>query len=416
MGLLTSLVGREQRASIEGPLPLTSSRILEWLGDGPTGAGVVVTPNNALTLAAVWACVRVISEDVASLPLITYRRLDRGKERAPAHPLYRLLHDEPNPYMTAMQFRETLQGHVLLWGNAYAEIERDRDGRPLALWPLRPDRMSMPEVSEAGTLLYTYQTPNDGPKPLTQSNVFHLRGLASDGIVGYSPIRLHRESLALGLATLHYGTRFFGNDSRPGGVLQAKNRLTDAVANRMRASWEDAHRGLNNAHRVAILEEGVEWKQVGLPPEDAQFLQTREFQVQETTRIFRMPPHKVGDLSRATFSNIEEQAIEYVSDTLRPWAVRWDQQANKDLVMPSEKGRIFCEHLMDALLRGKTLERFQAYQLGLQNGVYSANEVREFENRNPVEGGDVHLQMANMVPYGTKPQGQGAANAQPPAG
>ena len=404
MGLLTSLLRAETRATIEGPLPLTATRIIEWLTGEPTQSGVSLSTSGSLKLAAVWACVRVISEDIASLPLITYRRLDRGKERATSHRLYRLLHDEPNPFMTAMQLRETLQGHVLLWGNGYANIERDDDGNPVALWPLRPDRMEQPIISEAGTLLYSYFTPDNQRRPLTQSEVFHLRGLSPDGIVGYSPIALHRNALALSLATMEFGNRFFSNDSRPGGLLQAKTKLSTDAADRMRRSWEAAHQGLTKAHRVAVLEEGVEWKQVGIPPEDAQFLETRLFQVQETARIFRMAPHKIQELSRATYSNIEEQAIEHVSDCLRPWLVRWEQQINKDLLMPRDRGRIFVEHLMDALLRGKTLERFQSYQLGLQNGVYSPNEVRDFENLNPFKGGDVHLSMANMVPYGTKPE------------
>jgi HK97 family phage portal protein len=372
-------------------------------GEG-TAAGVSMTPATSLKLAAVYASVRVISEDVASLPLLTYRRLERGKERATEHPLYRLLHDEPNPFMTSMQFRETLQGHVLTWGNGYASIERDRRGQPNALWPLRPDCMDAPVVSEANTLLYTYHLPSGEPRALTQGEVFHLRGLSPDGLVGYSPISLHRNALGLAWATMEYGSRFFGNDSRPGGVLQAPQRLSNDAAERMKMSWEQAHRGLSNAHRVAVLEEGVEWRQVGIPPEDSQWLQTREFQMQEVARIFRMPPHKIQDLSRATFSNIESQAIQYVSDTLRPWLVRWEQQINKDLLMPRDRGRIFCEHLMDALLRGETLSRFQAYQLGLQNGVYSANDVRAMENLNPFDGGDTFLQMANMIPYGTKPQ------------
>jgi HK97 family phage portal protein len=394
----------EKRASIEGPLPLTSARIVEWMNGGEaTSAGVNISTEGSLKLAAVWACVRVISEDLASLPMITYKRLERGKERATEHRLYGLLHDAPNPFMTAMQFRETLQAHVLLWGNAYASIDRDQDGRPVALWPLRPDRMQGPALSAAGTLLYNYTLPNGEPRALTQSDVFHLRGLSTDGITGYSPIAQHREALALSLATMTFGNKFFGNGSQPGGVLQAKTKLSREASDRMKMSWETAHQGLENAHRVAVLEEGVEWKQIGIPPEDAQFLETRLFQVQETTRIFRMPPHKVQELSRATFSNIEEQSIEYVSDTLRPWLVRWEQQVNKDLLMPSERKTFFVEHLMDALLRGNTLTRFQSYQLGLQNGVYSPNEVREYENMNPFDGGDTHLQMQNMAPYGTEP-------------
>lgn len=405
MGIVTSLVRpRESRASTEGPLPLTAERVATWLdGGGGTAAGVSISPTNAIRQPAVWACINAISQDVGAMPLITYRRLDRGKERATSHYLYRLLHDEPNPFMTSMQLRQTLQSHALSWGNAYANVERDEDGYPVALWPLRPDAMDAPAISQAGTLLYTYYLPSGEPRKLIQSDVFHVRGLSSNGIVGYSPITQHREALALALATQEFGSRFFGNDSRPGGVLQAKNKLSDEAAKRMKASWEAAHQGLSHAHRVAVLEEGVEWKQIGIPPEDSQFLQTRQFQIEEIARIFRMPPHKIQDLSRATFSNIESQAIEYVRDTLQPWLVAWEQQINKDLVMPSEKGIIFAEHMMDSLLRGETVTRFQAYQLGIQNGVLSPNEAREKENMNPVPGGDVHLQQTNQVPLGTVP-------------
>ena len=402
MGILTSLVRTEARATL-GPLPLTAARILELFSGDPTAAGLTISVQGSLKLAAVWACVRVISEDVASLPLLLYRRLDKGKERVPQHPLYRLLHDQPNEFMTAMQFRETLQGHVLTWGNAYANIERDGDGRPVALWPLRPDQMNGPVLSQGGTLLYTYYLPSGEPRALTQAEVFHLRGLSSDGIIGYSPIQFHRESLALSLATMKFGNLFFGSGSQPSGVLQVKTKLSKEGADRLRDSWNAAHQGLERSHRVAVLEEGVEWKQIGIPPEDSQFLETRQFQVQETTRIFRMPPHKVQDLSRATYSNIEEQAIEYVSDTLRPWLTRWEQQINKDLIMPGEQKTIFAEHLMDALLRGKTLERFESYAKGIGNGIYSPNDVLELENRNPYEGGDVHLQPLNMIPIGSPP-------------
>jgi len=263
--------------------------------------------------------------------------------------------------------------------------------------------MDKPIVSQAGTLLYTYRLPTGEPRALSQSDVFHLRGLSPDGLIGYSPIALHRETLAWSIATKEYGIRFFGNDSRPGGILQTKQRLPKDSVDRLRSSWEAAHRGLTQAHRIAVLEEGIEWKQVGIPPEDAQYLEVMTFQLQDIARLYRMPPHKIQDLARATFSNIEEQSIDYVVGTLRPGLTRWEQQANKDLVMPSEQGRIFAEHLMDALLRGKTLERFQSYQLAMQNGIYSANEVREFENQNPFEGGDIHLQMQNMAPYGTLP-------------
>lgn len=404
MGIITSLVAPERRATIEGPLPLTAQRIVEWLTGEPTASGMPMNVESALKIDAFWACINDISQDIASLPLMVYRELPRGKEKAKNHPLYRILHDEPNPLMTSMQLRQTLISHRLSCGRAFANIERDYDGRVVALWPLRPDRMDGPVLSEAGTLLYTYHLPTGEPRALTQADVFHLRGLASDGINSYSPVSLHRESLSLAVATMQFGNRFFGNDSRPGGILQAKTRLSQEAADRMRASWESAHQGLTKAHRVAVLEEGVEWKQVGIPPEDAQFLETRLFQVQTIGRIFRMPPHKIQELSRATYSNIEEQELEYGADTLGPEIIAFEQQCNKDLLMPSEKGKYFVQHLMDARLRSKTSERYQAYALMLDRGVFTPNDVLERENMNAFEGGDLHLQQANMVPYGTMPE------------
>ena len=401
---MTSLVG-ERRASIEGPLPLTAGRVVEWLNGGEsTAAGVSVSTEGSLKIDAVWACVNNISMDIATLPLHVYKQLPRGKEKAKNHPLYRLLHDEPNPLMTAVHLRRTLIAHRLLWGNAYASVERDEDGRPIAIWPLRPDRMQGPVMSAAGTLLYLYNMPDGEPRALTQSDVFHHRGLSGDGITGYSQIALHRDSLGLSVALLQSANKFFANGSRPGGILKTANRISPEAANRMKASWEAAHLGLTNSHRVAVLEEGVEWQQIGIPPEDAQYLETQVHQVQVVARMFRMQPHKIQELSRATYSNIEEQELEYGADTLGPEVITFEQQVNKDLLMPSEKGRYFAEHLMDARLRSKTLERYQAYALLLDRGVLSPNDVLEKENMNPFEGGDIHLQQANMVPYGTEPE------------
>lgn len=398
-------VAPSMRALQEGPLPLTAGKVIEWLGGEPTSTGFRITPEQALRQSAVYACVRAISEDVASLPLITYKRLEHGKDRAVAHPIFPLLHDAPNPHMTAMQFREMMQAHLLLRGNAYAHIERDEDGRVLALWPLHPDRMEPPVLSQAGTLLYTYRPVNGGPVALTQSEVLHLRGLSPDGIMGYSPITLHRETLGNAEAMLQYGASFFGNQSQPGGYLAKKDgQINEDVAKRLRESWEAGGRGKENWHRVRVLEEGLEWHQIALSNEDSQYLDSRKFSRSEIAGIFRVPPHKIGDLERATFSNIEEQAIEYVTDTLQSWLVRWEQQVNKDLLSPTESKVYFVEHLLDAKLRGKTLERMQSYQLGIQNGIYSPNDVLEMENRNPFEGGDLHLQPMNFVPWGTEPQ------------
>ena len=380
-----------------------------WGMGGETPAGVDVTPDSALSYSAVFACVRVLAEDVASLPLLVYRRLQpRGKERAPEHPLYRLLHDAPNPEMTAIEFRETMMGHLALWGNGYAEKEFNRAGRVMGLWPLRPDRMRVRR--EGGALVYEYQLPDGETTRLPAARVMHLRGLGANGIVGYSPIALLRNAVGLGLAAEEFGSRFFGNGARPQLVLIHPNQLTPEGQENLRTSWRRQHEGLSKAHRVAVLEEGITVKEIGIPPEDAQFLQTRIFQAVEIARIYRVPPHKIQDLERATFSNIEHQSIEYVASTLAPWLVRWEQAISRDLVPEQERGTYFAEHLVAGLLRGDTISRYQAYSVGRQGGWLSANDVRELENMNPIDGGDEYLSPLNMVPAAGEEEGRGITN------
>lgn len=371
----------------------------EWLlklGAWPTAAGVDVTIEGSLQCSAVFACVRVLSETVASLPLVLYRRLTRGKERAVDHPLYALLHDLPNPEMTAFEFRETLMAHLGLWGNAYSEIEFNNAGRVRGLWPLRPDKMKV--VRRGGRLWYIYKLPDGTPVELPFERVMHLRGLGTDGVMGYTPIDLARQSVGLALGTEEFGARFFGNGAQTGTVWEHPGKLSDEAYDRLKASIEKRHRGLGQAHRIAILEEGMKANQVGIPPENAQFLETRKFQVDEIARWYRMPPHKIGSLEHATFSNIEHQAIEFVTDTIQPWCVRWEQGIKRDLLTERERREYFAEHLADALLRGDTLSRYQAYATARQNGWLSANDIREKENMNPVDGGDVYLVPLNMVP------------------
>lgn len=393
MGVLATLARRtETRALTE------SEWLLKALGGGmATYTGRTVNTVDALHYNPVYACVKIIAEDVASLPLITYRRVDGGRERAMDHRLYPILHDRPNPEMSSVEFRETLQGHLLLWGNAYAEIERDGAGRVVNLWPLRPDRMS---VERMGDLVYTYVLPGGDRVRIPTVNVLHLRGLSSDGYVGYSPIALAREAVGLGLATEEYAARFFGNDARPGGVLQHPGKLSTDAATRLKASWEAAHRGLTNSQRVAVLEEGIEWKQVGMPARDAQFLETRMYQLRDVARIYRVPLHKLGDLERATFSNIEHQSREYVDSTLRPWLVRWEQRLNMALFSAQDAGRYYVEHLVDALLRGDLKSRYEAYAVGRTNGWLSADDIRELENMNPLPDGQgkLYLVPLNMAP------------------
>jgi HK97 family phage portal protein len=356
-----------------------------------TSTGIVVDQDKAFTIAAFYAGVRVISEDVACLPLILYRRNGTAKERAQDHPLYAVLHDAPNPEMTSVVFRETLQAHLLTWGNAYAERELDRVGRTVRLWPLRPDRMDV--TVKDGKRVYEYRIrEGEAPTPLPAERVFHIPGLGFDGLVGYSVIRMARETLANTIALREYGSRTLANNARPGVVLTHPRVLSDIAKKRVTDDWEKTYGGFSNAGRTAILEEGITVTSLGLPTEDLLFLDSAKWQVNEVARWLRLAPHKIGDLEHATFSNIEEQNIDHVSSTLRPWATKWEQQIDKDLL--PDPG-LFAEHLMDAALRGKTLERFQSYAVAIQNKAMTPNEWRAFENWNPVEWGDEPIETPN---------------------
>lgn len=393
MGILRALM---ERRSLANPEPW----LVDALGGGRSAAGVSVSAETALRNMTVAACVRILAETTASLPLLVYRRRERGKERAPDHPLYRILHDQPNSEMSSFEFRETLMGHLALWGNAYAEIERDGAGRVAALWPLRPDRMAVER--ENGALVYRYRLGGGDEVVLPQRNVLHIRGLSGDGIVGYSPIRLAREAIGLALATEEFGARFFGSGARPGAVLQHPGKLGDEAQKRLRQSVEDAYSGLSRAHRLMILEEGMTWQQIGIPPEDAQFLQTRSFQVEEIARFYRVPLVLLQHTEKSTSwgTGVEQFMIAFVVHTVRPWLVRWEQAIQRDLLLPGERDTYFAEFLVDGLLRGDAESRYRAYATARQWGWLSANDIRELENMNPIPGGDVYLSPMNMAPVG----------------
>lgn len=375
---------------------------------GPGGMVSPVSGDAALYSVPVYACVRILSETIASLPLLLYRRLPTGgKERTTNHELARLLHDQPNPDMSAFELREALVGHLCLWGNAYAEIQRDKRGRIEAIWPLRPDKMRVIRTPEIG-LVYVYTLPDGTPKPFPGRQIWHIRGMSSNGVTGYSPIDLAAQSIGLYKQTETYGAKFFANDSRPGGVLQTSKALTPEAAERLKEGWDAAHRGSSNAWRVAVLEEGMSWQQVGIPPQNAQFLETRKFQITEIARLFRVPPHMLADLERATFSNIEHQAIEFVTHTIRPWLVRIEQSIMRALIAEDEQDTVFAEHLIDGLLRGDIASRYAAYSTGRQGGWLSVDEIREKENMNPLPdgAGQEYLTPLNMTPSGGQLPGQ----------
>ncbi|SHK48796.1 phage portal protein, partial [Paramaledivibacter caminithermalis] len=333
-----------------------------------------------------------------SLPLPLYIRKTKGKEKAINHPLYLILHDLPNEEMTSFSFRETMMTHLLLWGNAYAEIVRDGAGNIVEIYPLQPDKMVVERDKETKKIKYKYFIDSKQiiyPK----EKIFHIPGLSFNGLTGISPISAAREAVGLALAVEEFGSRFFGNGARPGGILKHPGVLKDPE--KLRKQWEEVYRGVGNSHKVAVLEEGMKYHEIGIPPEDAQFLQTRKFQINEICRIYRVPPHLIGDLEHATFSNIEHQSIEFAVHTIRPWLVRWEQAIHKCLLTPSERKKYFAKFTMDGLLRGDFKTRMEGYAIGRQNGWYSANDIRELEDLNPIsedKGGDLYLINGNMLP------------------
>ena len=373
---------------------------------GRTTSGKPVNETTAMQTTAVYSCVRILAETLASLPLHVYKYKDGGgKELVHDHPLYWLLHDEPNPEMTSFVFRETLMSHLLIWGNAYAQVIRDGAGRVMALYPLLPNKMQV-ERDTRGELYYIYAKDTDenpmikkyGEIILKKDEVLHIPGLGFDGLIGYSPIAMAKNAVGMTLACEEYGASFFANGANPGGVLEHPGVLKDPA--KVRESWNAVYRGANNAHKVAVLEEGMKYQQIGIPPEEAQFLETRKFQLNEIARLYRIPPHMIGDLDKSSFSNIEQQSLEFVKYTLQPWLVRWEQSLQSSLLLPGEKGTYFIKLNVDGLLRGDYQSRMNGYATGRQNGWFSTNDIREMENLNPIpaeEGGDLYLINGSMT-------------------
>ena len=373
---------------------------------GGTTSGKSVTERSAMQMTAVYSCVRILAEAVAGLPLHLYRYTEEGgKEKATDHPLYLLLHDEPNPEMSSFVFRETLMTHLLLWGNAYAQIIRNGKNEVIALYPLMPNKMTV-DRDEDGQLYYTYQrateeahTIEGSSVRLKPSDVLHIPGLGFDGLVGYSPIAMAKNAIGMAIACEEYGAKFFANGAAPGGVLEHPGTIKDPQ--RVRESWQSTFGGSGNANKIAVLEEGMKYTPIGISPEQAQFLETRKFQINEIARIFRVPPHMVGDLEKSSFSNIEQQSLEFVKYTLDPWVIRWEQSMMRALLTEDEKGAYFVKFNLEGLLRGDYQSRMNGYAIGRQNGWMSANDIRELENMDLIpeeEGGNLYLINGNMLP------------------
>lgn len=373
---------------------------------GGSSAGKNVNERSAMQMTAVYSCVRILAEAVAGLPLHLYRyKEDGGKERAIDNNLYHLLHDEPNKEMSSFIFRETLMTHLLLWGNAYAQIIRNGKGEVVALYPLMPNKMQV-DRDENGELYYIYTRSSDEAKTmegvtvfLTPRDVLHIPGLGFDGLVGYSPIAMAKNAIGLAIATEEYGARFFANGAAPSGVLEHPGTIKDP--SRLRENWNSTFGGSANSGKVAVLEEGMKYTPISISPEQAQFLETRKFQIDEIARIFRVPPHMVGDLEKSSFSNIEQQSLEFVKYTLDPWVIRWEQSLSRALLNEDEKRKYFFKFNLEGLLRGDYESRMSGYAVARQNGWMSANDIRELENMDKIpaeDGGDLYLINGNMLP------------------
>jgi HK97 family phage portal protein len=401
MGLYSSLL--ERRTTLSHP----QSWLLDAWTATTTTSGASVTETSALTNPTVYSCVSLIADSLAQLPTKLYRkRAGGGFDDADDHDLYSILHDLPNPELTAFEFKQAMQGHLVLRNNAYAEVERDQFGRIVGLWPLRPDCMEVTRdeqkrrvwlyrMPDGGEVKWTWENPKVQPSPIV-----HLRGLG-DGFSGYDTLRLMRETVGLAIAAEEYGARLFSNNAAPRGVLQTARPLSEQARARLKMAWDATHKGLSNANRVAVLEEGVTWQQVGMTPNDTQFTDLRKLQETQICARFRVPPHMVGitDKSTSWGSGIEAQKIGFLVFTLMPWIECWKQALKRDLL----SAKTFATHdigfVTQAFMRGDTAAQTQHFQQMLDRGVYSINDVLRLMDRNPIgTEGDRRFVMSTMTP------------------
>jgi HK97 family phage portal protein len=399
MRVPTSMI-RSVYASIRSRIPLGRRASVAW--SMPVLSGVRVTPETALSFTAVYAAINRISTDLAALSLQLYERLDSGgREPAPLHRVYDLVHLAPNEETSSFNLRRALWAHALGWGNGYAEIVRDTwDGSPREVHLMDPSKVnpdrSRPTKTQAGGRLVYVEDGN--PRAYPSSDIIHLAPLGFDGLRGYSPIALAKQAIGLGIAAEAFGASLFGNGAAPGGVLKTPKTLDDNARHNLRESWRAIHSG-DGAHTVALLEEGMEWQSTTIPPEHAQFLQTRQFQVVEIARLYQLPPHKIGDYSQSHLANVEEANLDYLSTTIMPWCVHAEQELNRKLLFRDERSRFYVEHALTSFLRGNMAARAQFYQAMSALGVMSPNAIARAENLNPIgPAGDLHLVPLNMAP------------------
>ena len=378
---------------------------MTYLFGAPSSSGQVVNEETAMRSVAVYSCVRILAESIAGLPLHVYQSMPSGgRERVNEHPLARILHDEPNPEMSSFVYRETVMGHMLLYGNSYSQIIRNGRGEVAALYPLLPNKMEVGR-NASGQLVYTYYRDvgegvpgrNAGYCKLSRDEVLHIPALGYDGLVGYSPIAMARNAIGMSLAAEEFGAKFYANSANPSGVIEYAKEIKDPE--KFKRDWDAKHSGLNQ-HKTAILEDGMTFKPIQIHPTDAQFLETRRFQLHEIARLFRIPPSMLGDLERATYNSAEQMSLDFCRFTLMPWVIRMERGFECSLLTPKEKGVYSLRFNLDGLLRGDYKTRMEGYSIGIQNGIFSINDVRNLEEMNPLsdeEGGNIHVLNGNVI-------------------
>lgn len=378
-----SLVGSINALAYPQPL------LYAALGGYASNTGVPVTPLTALQAAAVYGCCKCISEDIAGLDILIRRKLAGGGwVTAPTHPLNTLL-ARPNPWQTRFQFWSYVLTSYCLRGNAFVVIQRDRAGNPVELVPISPDRVTIRISPDTGFLWYRVNSLRVGYGVLIPpEDMLHMRNMSVDGYLGLSPIACAQDVVGLALAAQQHGAVLFRQGGQISGVLKHPGRLSKEATDNIAESWRDTHAGVQNAHKIAVLEEGMSFEKIAITNEDAQFLQTRQFQVIDICRIYRVPPHKVGDYGRATFTNVEQQQLQYKDDCLTPHTDQLSGLMRDQLLFDDERDDYDICFDYTKMLQGDQLQRFQAYQVGLLNGFLNRNEVRAREGLNPIPGGD----------------------------
>lgn len=399
---IAGLFGYQPQVGAVGSDPIS---VAQWrdlgFNAGFNNSGIPVNTKTAIRASAVLACVRVLAETLAQVPLIVYRRVGKGKERAIDHPLYDLLHTNPNETQTSFEWRRLIQGHTVYRGNGYSEI-RWQGRFPAELIPLNPDWIRI-RHKNGEIIRYDYRDQDGIERVIIPDNMLHFTGLSSDGMVGINPIQAAAQSIGITLASDKFGAAFFANGATPSGVLSHPGKLGKTAQDNLRTSLQKRTSG-NNANSPLILEEAMKWEKMSMTPDESQFLETRKFQVNDIARVFRVPSHMVGDLDKATLRNITDQSLSFVKYTMVSWFVMWEQRLTKSLIRDGDTS-IFIEFLVDGLLRGDIKGRSEANQIQFQNGALSPDEWRAMENRNPLEGevGTKHYRQLNLVEIGNEP-------------